>query len=106
MLIFDHEDWSRDCILTPCFSVAGCVSPGGKCASSPCPAGYECADFSQGYQCKCVDSSKCDLDKPGCEDMSCVTGMYYLLFGSVGCACHDLLVFAEVYFSNGLFNSI
>lgn len=53
----------------------GCVSPGGKCVSSPCPAGYECADFLQGFQCKCIDSSKCFLDKPGCEDTSCIKGM-------------------------------
>lgn len=48
--------------------------------SNPCPAGYKCADVSGGFNCKCVDSSKCDLDKPGCEDNSCIKGMKYFLF--------------------------
>lgn len=49
----------------------------GKCSSNPCPAGYECADVLQGFQCKCVDSSKCDLETPICQDTSCITGMEY-----------------------------
>ena len=62
-------------VLITLHSVVGCASPGGKCASNPCPVGYKCADFSQGFQCKCVDSSKCDLEKSGCVDRLCITGM-------------------------------
>ena len=62
-------------VLVTLHSVSGCASTGGKCASNPCPAGYKCTDFSQGFQCKCVDSSKCVLEEAGCEDRLCITGM-------------------------------
>ena len=62
-------------VLITLHSVSGCASTGGKCASNPCPAGYKCTDFSQGFQCKCVDSSKCVLEEPGCEDRLCIRGM-------------------------------
>jgi len=71
-----YVDFSvRFVVLITLRSVLGCGSTGGKCATNPCPAGYKCTDFSQGFQCKCVDSSKCVLEKQGCEDRLCITGM-------------------------------
>ena len=68
--------------------------------SNPCPPGYQCADVSGGFNCKCVDSSKCDLDKPGCEDTSCIKGMKCFLFLKLVANSSVLLVFRNYYFSN------
>ncbi|EDO27273.1 predicted protein, partial [Nematostella vectensis] len=45
-----------------------------KCATSPCAPGYKCKDFPEGYQCKCVDATKCHMDTTGCDDTSCIKG--------------------------------
>ena len=63
--------------LSSCFCNLGCVDVGGQCASNPCPIGYQCSKSPNGYQCTCVDSSKCDLAKAGCKDTTCKYGMKY-----------------------------
>lgn len=57
-----------------CVCDKGCVDVGGQCASNPCPIGYQCSKSPNGYQCTCVDSSKCDLAKAGCKDTTCKYG--------------------------------
>ena len=68
----------------------------GKCAANPCASGYKCTDFSEGYQCKCMDPTKCDMDTTGCEDASCIKGNSRKLSSSI--ALHEV---PRVFYSHG-----